>query len=67
MLYTTEKQLCTKQFSAHEALDMLVNVEQINMTKTINKEAFYLHKIYDFSNGLRILWKVSLKVKLSYS
>ncbi len=31
--FTPEKQLCVLQFSAHEALYVVVNVGQINMTK----------------------------------
>ncbi len=51
---TCEKILIVLQFSAHEALYMVTNVGQINMTKS-NNEAFSLHKIYHVSIGLIIL------------
>ncbi len=36
----SEKQLCVLQFSAHEALHGVVNVEQINVTKIIIMKHF---------------------------
>ncbi len=60
--YTSEKQLCVLQFSAHKALHVVVTVGQINMT-IITMKHFNCIK-YHFSNSLIILSKISLKVKL---